>query len=627
MTPRRARCSPSYCGCELDPRRNPPPWIQTMTGSLSFALLAAVQMFSVRQSSLIGADGSRRTEASCMQTGPNRAVSRMPCHRAARAGGLQRSSPTGGAAYGMPLKLFTSVPAPATRPDCVRTGMSIAGNPKQSNIASTRAQRVQRKRGSTIKSEMVTRRTLLGGIASTAVSKAQRVTRRKPNFLFILADDHAGYVLGADGNRLARTPNLDRLASESVRFSRHYCNAPVCTPSRQSFFTGQLPHMAGVTRLPTPLSEEKPTLAKQFQKAGYTTAVFGKMHFIRPGVPGMHGLDIVHTEDVLTREWQQQVKPKPIPENIRTKPLPWKPLKDPARIWLNADDLPYPCYDADMRACFQVRQAEQFLEQYRDKPFALWVSFLEPHSPFDFPVDYAQKYSPAQFSVPPVGPEDGWQIPLIFRDLSPADKQGINAAYYTSVEFLDRNIGLVLKKLADLNLDRDTCVVYMADHGYDLGQHGRFEKHCGYDPALRVPLLMRYPGRFRPAVVTDMTAHIDVPATIVDVMELERLPIQHGHTLRPYLEGKRAAPREHIFSEYLENEEAYIRTGRWKFIYCTGKRARKDGYITDNPTPGRYTILYDLESDPGEFHNVVQHNPDLAGKFTEMLLKTFRTTH
>ena len=131
---------------------------------------------------------------------------------------------------------------------------------------------------------MLTRRELLAGMAASAFAKAPR---GKPlNFLFIIADDHAGYVMGADGNRMAETPNLDRLAAEGTRFAQHFCNSPVCTPSRQSFFTGQLPHMAGVTRLPTPLSEEKPTLAKQLGDAGYKPAVFGKMHFNRPSRPG-----------------------------------------------------------------------------------------------------------------------------------------------------------------------------------------------------------------------------------------------------------------------------------------------------------------------------------------------------
>ncbi|HZT37761.1 MAG TPA: sulfatase-like hydrolase/transferase [Bryobacteraceae bacterium] len=471
---------------------------------------------------------------------------------------------------------------------------------------------------------MISRRAVVSSaVALPAILRAQR---RKPNFLFLIADDHAGYVLGCDGNPLARTPNIDVLASQGVRFSQHYCNSPVCTPSRQSLFTGQLPHAAGVTRLPTPLAQDKPTLAKQFLKAGYKTAVFGKMHFIRRGVPGMHGLEIACTEDVLTREWQQQVKPRPIPPEIRTKP-PWKPLKDPARVWLNADKLPYPRYDADMRASFQVRLVDNFLETHRDKPFALWVSFLEPHSPYDFPIEYRDKYSPSEFRVPEVGPEDDWQIPLIFRDLAAADKRGIIAAYYTSVEFLDRNIGLVLRKLRELNLEDNTFVVYTADHGYDLGQHGRFEKHCGYDPALRVPLIIRYPGRVQPGIVQAMTEHVDLSSTICDMMELDPLPVEHGRSLRPYLERRRIEPREQIFSEYLENEEAYIRTERWKFIYCSGRRARRDGYVVIDPTPGRYKVLFDLKADSGEFHNVAKQHPDVVEQLERVMLERFRATH
>jgi choline-sulfatase len=226
-----------------------------------------------------------------------------------------------------------------------------------------------------------------------------------------------------------------------------------------------------------------------------------------------------------------------------------------------------------------------------------------------------------------VGPEDDWQIPLIFRDLTEDDKKGINAAYYTSVEFLDRNIGLVLRKLRELNLDDNTFVLYTADHGYDLGQHGRIEKHCGYDPALRVPLIMRYPGRVRPNVVADMTEHIDLSATVRDMMELDRLPIEHGRSLRPYLERSRIEPREHIFSEYLENEEAYIRSDRWKFIYCSGKRGRRDGYVLTDPTPGRYKILFDLRADPGEFHNVAKQHPEVVEQLETVMLERFRQTH
>jgi arylsulfatase A-like enzyme len=434
-------------------------------------------------------------------------------------------------------------------------------------------------------------------------------------------------VLGCDGNALASTPNLDRLAAQATRFAQHFCNAPVCTPSRQSFFTGQLPHTAGVTRLPTSLSPDKPTLAKQFKQAGYQTAVFGKMHFNRPAAPGLYGFDVMLTEGELRKAWQRDVKPRPVPPEIGTKPA-WRPFQDPARIWLNASKLPFPCLDEEMKGSYLARRAVEYLQENCGKPFALWVSFQEPHSPFDFPLEDRARFDPARFGIPRVGPEDAWQIPLIFRELTDGEKRGINAAYYTSVAFLDRNVGRVLNALRRLKLQDDTFVVYMADHGYSLGQHGRFEKHCGYDPALRVPLLMRLPGRIRSAVVNDMTEHVDVTATIIDVMGLDALDVMHGRSLRPYLEqGRSAQPRDHIFSEYLENEEAFIRTAKWKYVFCSGARARTDGYQITNPTPGRYRRLYDLEADPGEFTDVAARNPAVVVELSALMLKRFRDTH
>ncbi|MCS7026101.1 MAG: sulfatase-like hydrolase/transferase [Bryobacteraceae bacterium] len=479
---------------------------------------------------------------------------------------------------------------------------------------------------------MLTRRDWLAASASSLspLTGTQKQTPRRrakqPNFLFLIADDHAAYVMGADGDRQAVTPHLDQLAAQGARFAAHYCNSPVCTPSRQSFFTGQMPSTVGVTRLPTPLNPDKPTLAKQFKQAGYRTAVIGKMHFNRRASPGLHGFDYLITERELAADWNKNVRPRPIPQEIRTKPA-WRPFRDPARIWLNADKLPYPRYEQDMKAAYQVRLAEQFLEENRQTPFALWVSFHEPHSPFDFPVELRSKFDPKTFHPPRVGPEDGWQIPKIFRDLTEEDKQGILAAYYTSVFYLDQNLGRLLEKLRRLNLEENTLVVYTADHGYDLGHHGRFEKHCGWDPALRVPVIWRYPGKIRPGVIHDLTEHLDLAPTVVDLLDLEPLPIQHGRSLRPYFENRKIQPRPYIFSQYLENEEAYVRTHRWKLIYGSGKRARGDGYETDHPTPGRYVRLYDLQADPDEFTNVAERFPGLVAELEQILLDRFRSTH
>lgn len=471
------------------------------------------------------------------------------------------------------------------------------------------------------------RREFLGAAAVPAFVGSLRAQAQRPNLLFLMADDHAGYVLGADGNRLAETPNLDQLAREGTRFAAHYCQSPVCTPSRQCLLTGQLPHSAGVTTLRTPLSEDKPTLADKLQAAGYRTAVFGKMHFNQPAKPGLHGFETAITEDVLNRRWRAETKPKPLPPAVPGRGA-WQPFRTPAREWLNARAEPFARLDYDMKASFQTRLVREYLAASGSNPFALWVSFHEPHSPFDFPLEDWRHFDPKRFPVPRLGPEDGWQIPLIYRDLSDEEKQGIIAAYYTSARFLDRSIGRVLDMLREFGLEENTLVVYTADHGYSLGQHGRFEKHVGYDPALRVPLLMRWPGRVREGVVTDLTEHVDLSATLLDVLGLDPFATQHGQSLRPYLNGTaHPSPREWAFGELLENEECYARSDKWKYIYCSGKRERTDGYKTENPTPGRYQKLYDLEADRGEFTDVSEQHPGVVADLQRKLLQRYRDTH
>ena len=371
--------------------------------------------------------------------------------------------------------------------------------------------------------------------------------------------------------------------------------------------------------LPTPLSTEKPTLPKLLKKAGYATGVIGKMHFNQPARVGLHGFDYCMTEQELNRDWMAKVKPAALPESIQTKPR-WQPFRDPARIWLNAEKLPYPRREEEMKAAHQLRLADEFLAGHKDQPFALWLSFHEPHSPFDFPIEDRDRVDARRFTAPKVGAEDGGQIPLIFRDLTAEEKQGIIASYYTSVEYLDRNVGRALDLLKKHRLEENTLVVYMADHGYSLGQHGRFEKHCGYEPALHVPLILRQPGRIRQQTVMGLTEHVDVPHTLVELLELDPLPVRHGHNLFQ-------RQRDHIFSEYLENEEVYLKTRDWKLIFGSGKRKRTDGYETDNPTPGRYVKLFDRRKDPEEFTNVAAGNAKVVADLEQRVLERFRATH
>jgi choline-sulfatase len=259
----------------------------------------------------------------------------------------------------------------------------------------------------------------------------------------------------------------------------------------------------------------------------------------------------------------------------------------------------------------------------------MWLSFLEPHQPFVYPLEDRAQFNPKDFLLPQLGPDDPAHVPICFSAYTPEEKQNIIAAYYTSVSFMDRNVGRALAKLKELGLEDNTLVVYMADHGYSLGQHGRFEKHTCFEPALRVPLTMRCPGKVAKRVVTDFTESVDVPHTVLDVLGVPPFDVRHGQSLRPYLEGRRIArPRQEIFSEYLENEEACIRTAEWKFVQCSGKRARTDGYsIAGDNTPGRYYRLFDLKADPAEFHNVADRHPEVVAKLSATMLARYRATH
>jgi choline-sulfatase len=447
---------------------------------------------------------------------------------------------------------------------------------------------------------------------------------RRPNVLWICADDHAPYVCGAYGNKIVRTPNLDRLASEGVRFDRAYCNSPVCTASRQSFLCGRYPRSLGVTLLQTPLPESEQTLAKLLRAAGYDTAAIGKMHF---NSNLNHGFDLRIDLPLHTRQLKEH-PPKPLPPDIEVQP-PWRPFRDPARVWLNSACRPFGARDEDMAGAFLARQAADYLQELRDKPFFLMISFYEPHSPFRFPIEYRGKYKPEQFTVPKIGPEDDAQIPAIFRDLTDREKQGIIAAYHTSTEFMDKNVGLVLDALRRSGRAADTLVIYTGDHGYMLGQHGRFEKHCCYEPAVRAPLLVRWPEHIKTRQSTKaLVEFLDIAPTVLDFCRVLAPASMQGKSLVPLLRGEAERHRDHVVVEYAENEEAMIRTERWKFIYGTGKRARQDGYATGRPLPGRTIRLYDEENDPEEMTNLAgraEHARRIAD-FTAQLAEHMRRT-
>lgn len=448
--------------------------------------------------------------------------------------------------------------------------------------------------------------------------------KNRPNVLWICGDDLAAYTLGAYGDRLAHTPNIDRLAADGIRFDRAYCNSPVCTASRQSFLTGRYPRSVGVTQLKTVLPESETTLAEMLAAAGYRTAAIGKMHF---NSPLKHGFEL----RLDLPDYQRALKArgrKAVPEGIAVQP-PWRPFKDPASVWLNSACLPVGLADSDMSGTWLAEQAAEYLRGAPDAPFFLMVSFYEPHSPFLFPVEYRGRRDRRLFSVGPLEPQDEWQVPAIFRDLTAEQKQGITAAYYTSAEFADKNIGLVLDALRATGHDRNTLVVLTGDHGYMLGQHGRFEKHCSYEPAVRAPLIVRLPDGERGGRVSDaLVEFIDIVPTVLDRCGVAVPEQVQGRSLAAIINRDATRHREHVIVEYSENEEAMIRDERYKLVYVTGRRRREDGYATAEPLTHRTIQLFDEQTDPDELHNLAEQpaHAERVERFIQLLAEHLRRT-
>ncbi len=230
------------------------------------------------------------------------------------------------------------------------------------------------------------------------------------------------------------------------------------------------------------------------------------------------------------------------------------------------------------------------------------VGFYDPHSPFSFPRGWKDRYRPDQFAVPPISERDRVAQPAIFASMTPEEVRGIQAAYYTSLAFVDSQVGRLIRGLDEMKLSGRTLVIYVGDNGYMLGEHGRFEKHCFYEPAVRIPLIFRWPGHVpQGRRISRLVEMVDILPTVLHFLNLPTPPELQGIDLEPMIRGKPdAAGHDVVFSEYLENEEAMVRSDRFKLIVGTGRRQREDGYQTGRPLPGPYQRLFDLIDDPGE---------------------------
>jgi arylsulfatase A-like enzyme len=445
------------------------------------------------------------------------------------------------------------------------------------------------------------------------------------NVVVIVGDDHASGVLGSLGNEIVNTPNLDRLSAEGILFANAFANSPLCSASRQSLLTGKYPHASGVSLLTTSFPEEQVTMADHLNNYGFTSAIIGKNHFNNNL---NHGFDVkIERRDYF--EYLEANPPQKVPDSISVRP-PWKPFRDHARVWLNADAYSSDKYDNESIGTYYANKAVEFINQNMDNRFFMWVGFHEPHSPFNFPIEYARKYAPEDMSFPLGSPEDDAFIPLVFKDLTEEERKGIISAYYTSVEYLDKNVGIILKGLEDAGLVENTLVVYLGDHGYLLNDHKRFEKHMMWEEAVKAPLILRAGDR-QPLVNLhqEMVEFVDVAPTISDFLGIDRMDDLHGYSLVPFYQDEEIEFRDIVFSEFLADNKAMVRTEKWKYIFTSGKHDLAQGYATGNPPAGIRHRLYDLEADPKETTDISSDpvNADILIELQEEMMGIFEETH
>ncbi len=437
----------------------------------------------------------------------------------------------------------------------------------------------------------------LGAIVPTAVSGAEQ-----PNFVLIFADDLGYGDLAAYGHPVFQTPHLDRMATEGVLLTGFYSPMPYCAPSRGSILTGRYPFRHGVTGNPAPdsgvnnygLPATEITIASVLKEQGYATTCIGKWHLghIPEYLPTRRGFDsyfgILYSNDM---------RPVQLVENERV--------------------VEYPVVQGTLTKRYTER-ALAFIEENRDQPFFLYLPHAMPHKPLAASEEF---YTPE----------------------TPAD------LYADAIRELDWSAGQIAAKLQELNLDRNTLVIFTSDNGPSWGgSTGIFRgmKGTSWEGGIRVPFIARWPGRIPAGLVSDaVCSTIDLFPTFARLAGAS-LPGDRtidGQDLLPVLTAPGApSPHEAIFA-MVGGRLHTVRSGKWKLHVRTPRPSRlADGYIENSwrrrapdgttiiapheqPYPTQYPgvisgdapkemMLFDLESDPSEQHDIADSHPDVVNR-------------
>ena len=428
-------------------------------------------------------------------------------------------------------------------------------------------------------------RAMLGPSAHAAANRSARSSSGRRNVLFVAVDD-LNHSVGCYGHPVAKTPNIDRLARRAKRFDRAYCQFPVCNPSRSSFLTGLRPDATGILDNRTPLRSRLPdvvTLPQLFRESGYFTARLGKI-FHSPGKMGdSKAWDV--TFDPRTTEAGRRGEGR----NLTGGVVKWC-------RWLAAEGTDRDQPDGQIAA-----EAVRLLQQKRDKPFFLGVGFHKPHDPFIVPKRYFDMY-PLEELTPPRDPEDATELHRLaigsswkesFDRFTDRERREFMRAYYAGVSFVDAQLGTILDALDRLGLAEDTVVVFFGDHGYQLGEHGWWNKNTLYEPSTRAPLLVAVPGLTVGGSCCDrFVEFVDFYPALAELCSLEAPAGLHGRSFQPLLREPGRPWKQAAFTQVRRGTVAgkAVRTQRWRYIEWDEGKAGVE--------------LYDHDNDPGEHYNL-----------------------
>jgi len=426
----------------------------------------------------------------------------------------------------------------------------------------------------------------------------------RPNLLLVMTDQQRWDAMSCVSDWLD-TPNIDRIAREGMRFSDAYTNSPVCIPARVSLASGRYPHNTGVWdnlnkyTMPT----ETPTWMRALRDAGYATSVFGKTHFhphtgdLRDREHLVHAYGLDHVDEIagpratnvarshMTDRWEAAgvyaAYQKDARDRFQNKPWVVRPSPVPLEHY------------ADV---YVGQQAKAHLQEVdRTTPWFCWVSFGGPHEPWDAPEPYASKYDPGSMP-PPVQAEPAPQTRPRGRldqrlkqrpALEPGDVGRLRANYAGNMALIDDQIGEILAVLEERGELENTVIALVSDHGEMNGDFGLLYKSTFLNPSVRVPFLVKAPGKSAGATSAVPVELMDIGATLLELAGVEQVEGSHAQSLVPVLEDPSRAHREAALSE--QGGEVMLATTEWKMTLN-----RK----------GKIYLLFDLINDPNETRNL-----------------------